>query len=71
MSVREEQKEPSETAFISRVSLRILIALLNHWLLTAICHRKRIITFQYKVKFTTELEERIFHEKQLFSSLIC
>jgi len=58
MSVREEQKEPSETAFISRVSLRILNALLNHWLLTAVCHRKRIIAFQYKVKFTTGLEKK-------------
>lgn len=70
MSVREEQKEPSETAFISRVSLRILNALLNHWFLTAICHKERIITFRYKAKFTTGLEYRGWFLKSDYSHLL-
>lgn len=66
----EEQKEPSETAFISRVSLRILNALLNHWFLTAICHRERIITFRYKAKFTKGLEYRGWFVKSDYSHLL-
>lgn len=70
MSVRGEQKEPSETAFISRVSLRILNALLNHCFLTAICHRERIITFRYKAKFTTGLEYRGWFRKSHYFQLL-